>query len=166
MSKLLEGSLVTWNVEPPVQGRVIEVTIDLDGDLWASLSFRGNDKDVKVLVEEDVLLLDGTPTDEMLWDGSLTTNVGKRFYGWDGATYRCIAHNDRGYLMEPEIITGSNPTPRSITERAIGGTFFEIAKDGRVKGLLGAPNCLESRPLSRENFQVACKVRKDNGVTA
>jgi hypothetical protein len=162
---LLEGSLVTWNVEPPVQGRVIEVTIDLDGDLWASLAFRGNDKDVKVLVEDDVLL-NGTPAEALLQDGSLTTNVGKRFYGWDGATYRCVGYNQRGYDMQPEIIDDRNPTTRSLSERAIGGTFFEIAEDGRVKGLLGAPNCLEPRPLTRENFHSACEARKASGFPA
>lgn len=165
MTQLLEGLSVAWNAgDPPIRGRVIEVTRDQDGDLWAVLSFQGSHKDVKVLVEDDVLV-EGIPAEHLLQNGHLTTNVGKRFYGWDGATYRCIGYNQRGYDMQPEIIDDRNTT-RSLSERAIGGTFFEIADDGRVKGLRGAPNCKDPLPVSRDGFQIAIKAREASGFPA
>lgn len=101
----------------------------------------------------------------MTYQDWIQEQIGKRFYGWDGATYKCTAHNDRGFVMVPEIAEGNEPE-RSLTERAIGGTFFEIAEDGRVKGLRGAPNCKDPLPLTRPNFQAAVKARIESGLPA
>ncbi len=166
MTRLLEGLSVTWNAgDPPIRGRVVEVSRDQDGDLWAVLSFQGSHKDVKVLVEDDVLV-EGIPAEHLLQNGHLITNVGKRFYGWDGATYLCTGYNQRGYDMTPEIIDDRNPTTRSLSERAIGSTFFEIDDQGKVMILRGAPNCKDPRPLTRDGFHSACEARKASGFPA